>query len=73
MAGRTLTLDLEVLRKGHPEDTFQAPGDPGNADWLQRRLREWLRGHKWQESRWGEFELTAREAGKWTLLGKVRA
>jgi hypothetical protein len=73
MVTRTLTLDLEVLCKGRHEATFQASGDPGDADWLQRRLREWLRGHKWQESRWGEFELTAREAGTWTLLGTVRA
>jgi hypothetical protein len=66
-------LDLEVLRKNRHEDTIQATGDPADAAWLQGRLREWLTGHKWQPSRWGEFELVARQAGKWKQLAKVRA
>ena len=68
-----LTLDLEVLRKHRHEDTFQATGDPGDGAWLQKRLREWLTGHRWAEGRWGEFELVARKAGHWTQLAKVRA
>ena len=68
-----LTLDLEVLRKNRHEDTFQATGNPGDADWLRRQLRGWLTGHGWHELRWREFELVAREAGKWPKLAKVRA
>lgn len=68
-----LTLDLEVLRNNRHEDTFQAAGNPGDAAWLRRQLRGWLTGHKWAEGRWGEFEMIAREAGKWTQLAKVRA
>lgn len=66
------TLDLEVLRKNRKWDKFQAAGDPSDAAWLSGRLREWLTGKKWHESRWGEFELVAREHGKWKQLAKVR-
>lgn len=71
MAART--LDLEVLRKNRLEDRFQVAGDPRDADWLRRRLREWLLGHKWSESLWGEFELIARNVGEWKQQAKVRA
>ena len=67
------TLDLEVLRKNRHEDTFQASGNPAEAGWLRERLQEWLTGHKWDRSRWGEFELVARPAGKGKQLAKVRA
>jgi hypothetical protein len=66
-------LDLEVLRKNRHEDTFQATGDPGDAAWLEGRLREWLAAHKRPVSRWGEFELVARGAGQWKQIAKVRA
>ena len=68
-----LPLDLEVLRRGRPEDTFQTAGDPDDAAWLQGRLRDWLRGRKWSPALWGEFELVARKAGTWTKLATVRA
>jgi hypothetical protein len=59
-------LDLEVLRKNRHVDhgKFQATGDPGDPAWLAGQLRAWLAGHKWHPSRWGEFELTARPAGR---------
>ena len=66
-------LDLEVLRKNRHEDTFQVTGDPADAGWLAGRLREWLAAHKWHASRWGEFELIARPAGRGKQLAKVRA
>ena len=66
-------LDLEVLHRNRHEDTFQATGDPREAGWLQGRLQEWLTAHKWQRSRWGEFELIARPAGRGRQLAKVRA
>lgn len=66
-------LDLEVLRNSRPEDTIQADGDPRDPAWLRRQLRGWLSGHKWHESRWGEFELIARPAGRGKQLAKVRA
>lgn len=66
-------LDLEVLHRSRHEDTFQAEGDPADAGWLQARLREWLRARKWHGSRWGEFELIARPAGRGKQLAKVRA
>jgi hypothetical protein len=66
-------LDLEVLRMNRHEDTFQAQGDPGEVGWLQRRLQEWLTANKWHTSRWGEFELIARPAGRGKQLAKVRA
>jgi hypothetical protein len=60
------SLDLEVLHKNRHVDhgRFQVTGDAGDAAWLQGQLRDWLRDHKWQMSRWGEFELTARPAGR---------
>jgi hypothetical protein len=76
MADGPRALDLEILRKGHPEDTIQVVADPKGAGFpavLQKHLRSWLTGHKWAPSRWGEFELVAREAGAWKQLGKVRA
>lgn len=66
-------LDLEVLRKGRPEDTFQAHGDPEDIAWLQKRLQGWLEARKWDKGLWGEFELVARDAGKARQLAKVRA
>ena len=66
-------LDLEVLHRGRHEDTFQAAGDAAEAGWLRERLQEWLAAHKWQRSRWGEFELVARPAGRGKQLAKVRA
>lgn len=68
-----LALDLQVLRKNRPEDKFQAHGDPEDIDWLQKRLRGWLQARKWSPALWGDFELVAREAGKWEKLAKVRA
>jgi hypothetical protein len=62
-----------VLRKNRHEDTFQADGEPADPAWLRRQLRGWLAGHKWQESRLGEFELIARPAGRGKQLAKVRA
>lgn len=66
-------LDLEVLRKNRHEDTFQAAGDPDDVAWLERELQQWLAARKWHESRWGEFELIARPAGRGKQLAKVRA
>lgn len=66
-------LDLEVLRKGHPEDEFEAEGEPGDAAWLQSQLRRWLASNKWGRGHWGEFELLARETGRNKILKKVRA
>jgi hypothetical protein len=65
-------LDLEVLRNGKPLDTFQAHGDPEDIAWLQKRLQGWLEGRKWDKSLWGQFEVTAREAGKPRQIAKVR-
>jgi hypothetical protein len=66
-------LDLEVLHRSRHEDTFQASGDPRNAGWLQGELTGWLAARKWHQSRWGEFELVARPAGKNKPVAKVRA
>jgi hypothetical protein len=66
-------LDLEVLRKNRREDVFQAAGDPGDMAWLERELAKWLTARKWARSRWGEFELIARPAGRGKPVAKVRA
>jgi hypothetical protein len=66
-------LDLEIMHRGRREDRFQAAGNPKDAAWLAERLREWLAAHKWQQSRWGEFELIARPAGRGKQLARVRA
>jgi len=66
-------LDLEVLRNGRPQDTFQANGDPEDPAWLQSRLRGWLEGRKWDRGLWDAFEIVAREAGKPRQLAKARA
>jgi len=76
MADGPRPLDLEILRKGRPEDTIQVIADPrgdGFPAVLQGHLRSWLAGHKWATSRWGEFELVAREAKGWKQLAKIRA
>lgn len=66
-------LDLEVLRKGRPADRLQAHGDPEDYGWLKERLRGWLEANGWDKSRWGQFEIVARDAGKSKQLAKVRA
>jgi hypothetical protein len=66
-------LDLEVLRNGRPQDTFQANGDPEDPVWLQARLRGWLEARKWDRGLWGAFEIVAREAGKSRQLAKAQA
>ena len=65
-------LDLEVLRKGRPVDTFQGHGDPEDHAWLQKRLVGWLEAKKWDKPLWGDFEIVARDAGKSKQLAKVR-
>lgn len=67
-----MQLDLEVLHRNRHEDTFQAAGDPEDAAWLKKELRGWLKLRKWHESRWGEFELVARKAGRWDTFARVR-
>jgi hypothetical protein len=63
-----------VLRRGKREDEFQATGDPADPAWLKGELVKWLKGEKWHEAKWGEFELEARPAGEWVSpLAKVRA
>lgn len=66
-------LDLEILRRQRREDVFRASGNPENAGWLRSQLVDWLDGHKWHTSRWGEFELVARPAGRGGPRTKVRA
>lgn len=66
-------LDLEVRRRNRREDMFQAAGDPGDVAWLERELQQWLAARKWQRSRWGEFELVARPAGRGGPRTTVRA
>ena len=65
-------LDLSVLHGSRHMDTFQASGDPADPAWLQGQLRDWLTAKKWHASRWGEFELIARAAGRSKQLAKVR-
>lgn len=67
-------LDLEVMHGTRHVDggIFQATGDAGDAAWLQGQLRGWLRARKWQASRWPEFELIARAAGRNGTLARVR-
>lgn len=65
-------LDLEVLRRGRPEDSFQAAGDPEDIAWLQARLKGWLQAGRWDPALWGDFEIWAREAGKSRPIAKVR-
>jgi hypothetical protein len=66
-------LDLEVLRRDRPQDEFQVDGDPEDLKWLQKRLQGWLEARKWDKSRWGEFEIVAREHGRSKQITKVRA
>jgi hypothetical protein len=67
------TVELEVLRKGRHVTFFEAAGDPADAGWAQKRLREWLAGNKWHPSRWGEFELLTRDQGRGRPVRRVRA
>lgn len=71
MAARA--LDLEVLRKGRPADSFSAHGDPEDMQWMQKRLAGWLTAGKWSKPLWADFEMTARDKGKSKVLAKVRA
>jgi len=66
-------LDLEVRHKNRREDTYQTSGDPQDFAWLERELRSWLQAHKWHPSRWREFELVARLAGRGDTYARVRA
>jgi hypothetical protein len=68
-----VTVELEVLRKGRHVASFEAAGDPADAGWAQKRLREWLHADGWAPSRWGEFELLTREEGRGRPVRRVRA
>jgi hypothetical protein len=68
-------LDLQVMHRSRRADQgkFQAAGDPRDAAWLRSQLRSWLEGHRWHPDRWNEFEIVARQAGRYTPLARVRA
>lgn len=67
-------LDLQVLRRGRPEsDTFQVTADPADPAGLATHLQAWLIRNKWHRNRWVDFELTARPAGRATVLATVTA
>jgi len=71
MAGRP--LELRITRKGRHEATIEANADPANPGELRQILTAWLEGNRWHPGRWGEFEMTAFEAGTSKRAGKVRA
>jgi hypothetical protein len=73
MAAKPVALELTILRKGKPEDTIDVTADPADTGLLRQYLVDWLTGHKWSKARWPEFELVAREAGRYKQLAKVRA
>lgn len=65
-------LDIEVQRKGKHEDRFSVTADLADPAQLRGELVKWLKGNKWHEKRWLEFELLARPAGTWEKPVKVR-
>jgi hypothetical protein len=73
MAPKVTQLDLDVWHGSRREHTWQAAGDPRDFAWLQEQLRTFLAAEKWHESRWPEFELVARPAGRGDKLARVRA
>lgn len=66
-------LELTVLRNGRRQDVIDMFADPDDIPALEGRLRGWLSGNKWHESRWGEFEAEVRLAGEGKVRRKVRA
>lgn len=68
-----LTLEFEILRKGRREDRFDVQADPENVNLLRGILINWLQANRWDEGRWGEFEMYARLSGDSRVLKKVRA
>jgi|HubBroStandDraft_6_1064221.scaffolds.fasta_scaffold2643989_2 hypothetical protein len=64
-------LDLQILHRGRPIDTVQGDLDPQDPSALAGRLKGWLAANKWDEGRWREFEIIARDAGKSKQLAKV--
>jgi hypothetical protein len=58
-------LDIEVIRNGRPFGT--------DYDALRDALRGWLRGNKWDEGLWGQFEANVRYAGEGKIRAVVRA
>lgn len=66
-------LDLDIRHGNRHETTYQTAGDPEDFAWLERELRSWLQANKWHPSRWREFELVARRAGRGDKLATVRA
>lgn len=66
-------LDLEILRKNRHEDYITADADPANPAELEKILKGWLSGNKWDKGRWGEFEMLVRRAGEGKVRLKVRA
>jgi hypothetical protein len=51
---------------------FSMDADPDDLGTLQRALRSWLEGEKWDPQLWGRFELHVREAGGSRILRRVR-
>ena len=65
-------LDLEVLRKGRPEDEFEAEGEPETRRGSSPAA-PLLADHKWGRGHWGEFELLARANGRNKVLKRSGA
>lgn len=67
-------LDVEVIRNGRPFGArFGITEDPADYDALRDALRGWLRGNKWDEGLWGQFEANVRYAGEGKIRAVVRA
>jgi hypothetical protein len=66
-------LDVEVFHHAARVGKFQAFADPEDLQWLEGRLRGWLQARRWNEKRWGEFEIVTKKCGEGRVITRARA
>jgi hypothetical protein len=66
-------LELEILRGGRHEATFEALADPDDTGALRDYLTDWLEGNGWAEGHWPKFSLAVRYADEYKVRKTIRA
>lgn len=65
------SLDFRIFRRGRKVTEINHHADPDSDESLQKVLRKWLEGQKWDQSLWGGFEAEVRYAGESKIRKRV--
>ena len=65
-----IQLDVEIYRKSRREAKLDVHADPADTRALRALLKDWLESSGWDKGYWGQFTLTAFEAGTWNRVVK---